>query len=55
MLLVIKVKRLEWDGCASENRMINNIFNNKPEGTRRLGRPGLRSEECIGRTSEFWT
>jgi hypothetical protein len=44
-----KVKRLE---CAehllrvSENRMIKQLFNTKPEGTRKVVRPRLRWEEC---------
>jgi hypothetical protein len=46
----IKVKRLDWAGHlmhASENRMIKNVFNTKPEGTRKVGRPRLRWEECV--------
>jgi hypothetical protein len=46
----IKAKRLEWDGhliCTSENRIIEEIFNTKPEGTRKVGRPKLRWEECV--------
>jgi hypothetical protein len=46
----IKVKRLEWPGhliCASEKQIIKKIFNTKPEGTRKMGRPRLRWEECV--------
>jgi hypothetical protein len=46
----IKVKRLEWAGhliCTSENRTIRKIFNTKPEGTRKVGRPKLRWKECV--------
>jgi hypothetical protein len=46
----IKVKRLEWAGHlihASKNRIIKKIFNIKPEGTRKVGRPKLRWEECV--------
>jgi hypothetical protein len=32
---------------ASENRTIKKIFNTKPEGTRKVGRPRLRWEECV--------
>jgi hypothetical protein len=38
----IKAKRLEWAGHlmhTSENRTIKKIFNTKPEGTRKVGRP----------------
>jgi hypothetical protein len=45
----IKVKRFEWAGHllhTSENRTIKKIFNTKPEGTRKVGRPKLRWEEC---------
>jgi hypothetical protein len=31
--------------CTSENRNIKKIFNTKPEGTRKVGRPKLRWEE----------
>jgi hypothetical protein len=46
----IKVKRLKWAGHlirATENRIIKKIFNTKPEGTRKVGRPKLRWEECV--------
>jgi hypothetical protein len=46
----IKVKRLDWAGHlihVSENRIIKKIFNTKPEGTRKLGRPTFRWEECV--------
>jgi hypothetical protein len=46
----IKVKRLEWAGHlirTSENRTIKKIFNTKPEGTRKVGRPKLRWKEYI--------
>jgi hypothetical protein len=32
---------------ANENRAIKKIFNTKPEGNRRLGRPRLRGEDCV--------
>jgi hypothetical protein len=44
------VKRLEWAGHlihTSENRTIKKIFNTKPEGTRKVGRPKLRWEEYV--------
>jgi hypothetical protein len=40
----IKAKRLEWAGHlvrTSEIRNIKKIFNTKPEGTRKVGRPKL--------------
>jgi hypothetical protein len=46
----IKVKRFEWAGHlirTSEKRTIKKMFNTKPEGTRKLGRPKLRWEECV--------
>jgi hypothetical protein len=46
----IKAKRLEWAEHVirtSENRIIKKIFNTKPEGTRKVGRPKLRWEECV--------
>jgi hypothetical protein len=46
----IKANRLKWAGHlirASENRIIKKIFNTKPEGTRKVGRPKLRWEECV--------
>jgi hypothetical protein len=46
----IKAKRLKWAGHlirTSENRIIKKIFNTKPEGTRKVGRPKLRWEECV--------
>jgi hypothetical protein len=46
----IKAKTLKWAGHlthASENRIIKKIFNTKPEGTRKVGRPKLRWEECV--------
>jgi hypothetical protein len=46
----IKAKRLEWAGQLirnNENRTIKIIFNSIPEGTRKLGRPKLRWEECV--------
>jgi hypothetical protein len=44
------VKWLEWAGRlirTSENRTIKKIFNTRPEGTRKLGRPKLNWEECV--------
>jgi hypothetical protein len=44
------VKRLEWAGHlirTSENRTIKKIFNTKPEGNRKVGRPKLRWKECV--------
>jgi hypothetical protein len=46
----IKVKRLKWARHLirdSENRIIKKIFNAKPEGTWKVGRPKLWSEECV--------
>jgi hypothetical protein len=46
----INMKRLEWAGhliCTSENRIIKKIFNTKLEGTRKVGRPKVRWEECV--------
>jgi hypothetical protein len=46
----IKVERLKWAGHlihTSENRTIKKIFSMKPEGTRKVGRPKLRWEECM--------
>jgi hypothetical protein len=54
----IKVTRLEWAGHlirTSENRTIKTIFNTKPGGRRKVGRPKLRWEECVCvRTLESW-
>jgi hypothetical protein len=44
------VKRLGWVGHVvrtSKNRMIKKVFNTKPEGGRKVGRPRLRWEECV--------
>jgi hypothetical protein len=39
----------------SDDRTIKKIFNTKPEGTRKVGRPKLRWEECVCvRTLESW-
>jgi len=41
----IKVKRLAWAGhlvCMNNDRTIKKIFNAKPDGVRRVGRPKLR-------------
>jgi hypothetical protein len=46
----IKAKRLEWAGHlihTTENRIIKKIFNTKPEGIRKVGKPKLRREECV--------
>jgi hypothetical protein len=46
----INVKKLEFAGHlirASENRIIKKVFNTKPEGTWKVGRPKLRWEECV--------
>jgi hypothetical protein len=46
----IKAKRLEWAGHlirTSENRTIKKVFNTKPEGNKKVGRPKLRWEECV--------
>jgi hypothetical protein len=45
------VKRLEWAGHivrVSENRTIKKVFNTKPEGSGKAGRPRLRREDCVG-------
>jgi hypothetical protein len=47
IIRVIKVKRLESVGHltrAGENRMIKKVFNTKPEGTMKVGRPKLKWE-----------
>jgi hypothetical protein len=47
---IIKVRKFEWAGHllrAGENRVIKTVFNTKPEGTRKVGRPGLRWEKCV--------
>jgi hypothetical protein len=49
----MKVKIFEWAGHlirASANRMIKKVFNTKPEGSRKLGRPGLRRKNLCDRT-----
>jgi hypothetical protein len=46
----IKEKRLEWAGHlirTSENGTIKKIFNNKPEGSRKVERPKLRWEDSV--------
>jgi hypothetical protein len=46
----IKVKTIECVGNpirASRNKMIKLIFNIKPEGTRKMGRPRLRWKKCL--------
>jgi hypothetical protein len=46
----VKVKRLKWAGHlmrTSENRTIKKVFNTKPEGTRKVGRPKLKWKECV--------
>jgi hypothetical protein len=44
IIIFINVIRLER---ASENKMINKVFNTKPEESRKVGRPRLRWEECV--------
>jgi hypothetical protein len=46
----LKAKRLQRAGHfihTGEKRIINKIFNTKREGTRKVGRPKLRWEECM--------
>jgi hypothetical protein len=41
----VKVKRLTWAGhlvCMNNDRTHEKIFNIKPDGVRRIGRPKLR-------------
>jgi hypothetical protein len=48
IIVFIKVKRLESAGhLICENDMIKKVFNIKPEGTRKVGRPRLRWEKCV--------
>jgi hypothetical protein len=52
----IKAKRLEWAGHlirTSENRTMKKIFNTKPEGIKKVGRPKLRWIKCV-RTLDSW-
>jgi hypothetical protein len=46
----IKVKRLAWAGHLvrmNNDRTLKKIFNNKPDGVRRAGRPKLRWEDGV--------
>jgi hypothetical protein len=50
MVNYIKAKRLAWEGHLiriSNERILKKIFNNKPEGTRTVGRPKLRWEDGV--------
>jgi len=47
MFNYIKVKRLAWTGhlvCMNNDRILKKIFNTKPGGVRKAGRPKLRWE-----------
>ena len=46
----IKVKKLVWAGHLvrmNNDRTIKKIFNTKPDGVRRIGRPNLRWEDGV--------
>jgi hypothetical protein len=46
----IKVKRLAWAGHLmrmNNDRILKKIFNTKPDGVRRAGRPKLRWEDGV--------
>jgi hypothetical protein len=46
----IKVKRMAWAGhlmSMNNDRTIKKIFNTKPDGVRRVGRPKLRWENGV--------
>jgi len=46
----IKVIRLAWAGhlmCMNNDRILKKIFNTKPDGVRRVGRPKLRWEDGV--------
>jgi hypothetical protein len=46
----IIVKRMAWAGhwmCMNNYRTIKKIFNTKPDGVRRVGRPKLRWEDGV--------
>jgi hypothetical protein len=48
----IKVKRLAWAGHLvrmNNDRTLKKIFNTKPDGVRRAGRPRLRWEDGVDR------
>ena len=43
-------QRLEWAGHVlrkSDQRTMKKIFKTTPEGTRKVGRPKLRREDCV--------
>ena len=46
----IKIRRLEWAGHvlrASDQRIMKKVFKTMPEGTRKVGRPKMRWEDCV--------
>jgi hypothetical protein len=46
----IKIKRLGWAGhiiCIDNNRTVKKVFNTKPIGIRKTGRPKLRWEDDV--------
>ena len=45
-----KIRRLEWAGHvlrASDQRTMKKVFKTMPEGTRKVGRPKMRWEDCV--------
>ncbi|PSN56597.1 hypothetical protein C0J52_01585 [Blattella germanica] len=47
---LIKIRRLGWAGHilrASEQRTVKKIFKTMSEGTRKIGRPKTRWEDCV--------
>jgi hypothetical protein len=46
----IKINRLGWAGHViriDNNKMVKKVFNTKPVGTRKIGRPKLRWEDDV--------
>jgi hypothetical protein len=46
----IKINRLSWAGHIirmENNRTVKKVFNTRPEGTRKIGRPKLRWEDGV--------
>ena len=47
---LIKIRRLEWAGHvlrASDQRTMKKVFKTMAEGTRKVGRPNMRWEDCV--------
>jgi hypothetical protein len=46
----IKINRLDWAGhvmCMDNNRTVNKVYDTKPIGIRKIGRPKLRWEDDV--------